>query len=110
MIKRLMLAALLACAVAPATADTGILWVPLGYQQIAPTSSTAFTAPTGATMALLTAEVQAIRCRDDGVAPTTSVGFLIPVGVAPFQYSGTLSAMKCINAVSGGILNILYYR
>ena len=107
--KRLLLAVALLFATA-ALADPVITWVPLGYQQIAPTSATAFTVPAGATMALLSAEVQAIRCRDDGVAPTTSAGFLIPVGIAPFQYSGTLSAMQCINAVSGGVLNILYYR
>lgn len=110
MLKRFLLAAAVMLAAGAAVADPVIQWVPLGYQQLTPTVSTSFTVPAGATLALLSAEVQAIRCRDDGVVPTTSVGFLIPVGIAPFQYSGTLSAMRCINAVSGGVLNILYYR
>lgn len=109
--KRFLLAAAISCAAAlPARADPPVQWVPVGYQQLTPTSAAALTVPTGATFALLTAEVQAIRCRDDGTNPTTSVGFLIPVGIAPFQYSGSLSLLSCINAVAGGKLNILFYR
>ncbi len=85
--------------------------VPLGYQQITPAGSAAkLTVPAGANVALFSAEVQAIRFRDDGATPTTSVGFLLPVGISPFEYSGTLTNVQVINAVSGGILNVSYYR
>ncbi len=89
--------------------SVGIQTTPLGYQQITPTSVQSLTVPAGANQALLVAEVQGIRIRDDGVAPTTSVGWLLPVNV-PFLYTGTLTAVQVINATSGGILNVLYYK
>lgn len=81
---------------------------PAGYQQITPTVSTGLTVPAAAKFAILVAEVQGIRIRDDGTAPTTSVGWLLPVGV-PFTYTGNLNAVLVINAVAGGLLNVLYY-
>lgn len=106
-----MLAAALLLGTVQATyADMGLTHVPLGYQQITTlTAATKLTVPAGATMAVITAEAQAVRYRDDGVAPTATVGMPVAVG-APFQYSGTLSAMQFIAQTSGAILNVSYYR
>lgn len=85
--------------------------VPLGYQQLTSiAASTALTVPAGATCALLQAEGQIVRLRDDGTAPTASVGVELAVGAVPFPYCGALSAILVIQATSGGILNVLYYR
>lgn len=84
-------------------------FVPLGYQQLAsPAAATALTVPTGATVAVFTAEAQNIRWRDDGTNPTASVGMLLTSG-STFEYAGTLSAVKVIQATGGGILNVSYY-
>jgi len=87
--------------------------VPLGFQQFTgSTTGTAqgLTVPTGASIAYMTGEVQAVRYRDDGTAPTTSVGILIPVSQLPFIYTGPLTNFQFIGAVGGSILNISYYR
>lgn len=84
--------------------------VPMGYQQITPTTATLLTVPTGATVALFQAEAQSIRFRDDGTAPSATAGMLVEAGLAPFEYSGTLSQVQVIQATSGGILDVSYYR
>ena len=81
----------------------------IGFQQIAPTVSTALTVPNGARWAYLSAEVQDIRMRSDGIAPTTAIGLLIKVGQQPVRYDGDLSQVRVINAVAGGILNVEYH-
>jgi hypothetical protein len=60
------------------------------------------------TFALIVAETEAVRWRDDGVNPTTTVGMPLAVGV-PLQYDGDLSRIKFIEQTSGGVLNISYY-
>lgn len=94
-----------------ARADSLITQVPLGYQQITSLSAaTKLTVPAGATTALITAEAQAVRWRDDGTAPTATVGMPLAVGLLPFQYSGTLINMQFIEQTSGGKINVSYYR
>lgn len=89
--------------------------VPLGYCQLtsidtaAKLSACAGGIPAGATSALIVAEAQAIRWRDDGTNPTASVGMTAAVG-APFYYSGTLSAFAVISATSGAKLDVSFYR
>ena len=81
----------------------------LGYQQITSLSaSTALTVPTGATMALITAETQAVRWRDDGVAPTASVGMPLATGVS-LSYDGDLKAIRFIQQTASATLNVAYY-
>src|SRR5262245_6122539 len=60
-------------------------------------------------VAILVAEVQAIRWRDDGFSPTAAIGMLLPVNT-PFVYMGDLDKFQFINAVAGAILNVAYYR
>ena len=81
----------------------------LGYQQITSLSaSTALTVPVGATMALIVAETQAVRWRDDGTAPTASVGMPLAVGTS-LSYDGDLRAIRFIQQTASAVLNVSYY-
>ena len=81
----------------------------LGYQQITSLSaSTALTVPVGATMALIVAETQAVRWRDDGAAPTASVGMPLATGTS-LSYDGDLKAIRFIQQTASAVLNVSYY-
>lgn len=65
--------------------------------------------PTGATAAVLQAEAQIVRYRDDGGVPTATVGQ--PIAAAgSLYYNGTLSALRFIEATASGKLNVSFYR
>lgn len=90
----------------------------LGYQQITDLSASIgltlpATDPTGLSctpaFALIIAETQGVRWRDDGVAPTASVGMPLAVGI-PLQYDGDLSKIRFIEQAASAKLNISYYR
>jgi hypothetical protein len=67
--------------------------------------------PFGANAALIQAETQNIRWRDDGANPTTTNGMLLlSAQPTPMMYSGTLSAMKFIDATAGGLLDVSFYK
>lgn len=89
----------------------------IGYQQITSLSSAAsLTVPATdkngmnqkPTFALIIAETQNVRWRDDGTAPTASVGMPLIVGV-PLQYDGDLSKIQFIEQTASAKLNISYY-
>jgi hypothetical protein len=89
----------------------------MGYQQITSLSSAAnLTVPqrtpngqnSKPVFALIVAEGQAVRWRDDLTAPTASVGMPLAVGI-PLQYDGDLTNIKFIEQVGGAILNVSYY-
>lgn len=115
MIKVFVAAAITAaCLVTPVRADSGITHVPCGYQQITSLSTAqklAVPANCGGvpSLAVITAEAQAVRYRDDGTAPTATVGMPLAAGVA-LSYQGTLSAIQFIEQTSGAKLNVLFYR
>jgi hypothetical protein len=81
----------------------------LGYQQITSLSaSTALTVPSGATLAVIIPESQAVRWRDDGTAPTGSVG--MPLAIATtLSYDGDLSRIRFIEQAASAKLNVSYY-
>jgi len=84
-----------------------------GYQQIAAATTVAatpLTVPTQATIAIIQAEAQDARWRDDGVDPTASVGMILKAG-EELVVNGAdhLAAIKFINKSAGAILNISYY-
>lgn len=84
-------------------------WIPLGYQQLTSlAAATSLTVPTGATRALLLAEGQAIRWRDDGTNPTAAVGMPIAAGES-IPYVGNLSKLRVIEQTASAKLNISYY-
>ena len=60
--------------------------------------------------ALLQADAQNIRWRDDGTAPAAGTGMLLTAGDAPFPYDGNLSAIQFIATTSGAILSVSYYK
>lgn len=83
---------------------------PMGYQQITSLgTATGLTVPTGARWAVLQAEAQTLRWRDDGTSPTATVG--MPLEVADEHvYKGDLPTIEVIETTAGGILNVSYYR
>lgn len=89
----------------------------LGYQQITSLSSaTGLTVPQTdlnglackPTLAIITAETQAVRWRDDETAPTASVGMPLAAG-ATLQYDGDLTKIRFIEQTASARLNISYY-
>lgn len=89
----------------------------MGYQQITSLSSaTKLTVPTKdlaglagtPRIAIITAEAQAVRWRDDGVAPTSTVGMPLASGVT-LQYDGDINQIQFIEQTGGAKLNITYY-
>lgn len=82
---------------------------PRGYQQITSLSSaTSLTIPTGGQIALIQAETQSIRMRDDGTDPDATVGFLISAGDV-LEYDGDLRDVRLIETAASAKANILYY-
>lgn len=85
-------------------------YVPLGYQQITDLSAeVGLTVPEGANFAIIEAEAQNVRWRDDGVPPIAGVGMLLLAGTQ-MPYSGPLSAIEFIQTTSGAKLNVSYYK
>ena len=89
----------------------------LGYQQITTiSSSTALTVPTNDSngslqkpvLAIIVAETQAVRWRDDGTAPSATVGMPLAVGVS-FIYDGDLTKIRFFEQAGGAKLNVSYY-
>lgn len=66
--------------------------------------------PINANAMLMQAEAQNIRWRDDSANPTTAVGMLLVSGQPPVMFTGQLSAIRFIDAVANGILNVAFYR
>lgn len=143
----LKFAAVVLFAVTPALAQQAVqVWNPLGFQRLAGpwvttpftlTTGTTLTVPQGARWALICAEGQVVRWRDDGVSPTQTIGMpLLPVtsnpagsgsSVAPVEnncitYSGALTTQSTLSppttpgaiqftpSTSGASLNVTYYR
>lgn len=91
------------------TVSDKTVFTALGYQQITSLSAaTALTVPSGAIMAIITCETQAVRWRDDGTNPTATVGMPLAAG-GYFIYNGALSAIKFIEQTTSAKLNISYY-
>ena len=82
---------------------------PVGYQQITSLSAAAaLTVPAGARSAVIVAQTQAVRWRDDGTNPTATVGMPLAVNTA-LEYSGDLSAIKFFEQTASAALNVSYY-
>lgn len=89
----------------------------LGYQQITSLGSAAnLTVPVVTRngtkqfprFAVIIAETQAVRWRDDGTAPTSSVGMPLAVNT-PYIYDGDMMNIQFIEQTASAKLNISYY-
>ena len=82
---------------------------PVGYQQITSLSAAVgLTVPAGARSAVIAAETQAVRWRDDGTNPSATVGMPLPVATL-LEYSGDLAAIKFFEQAASAKLNVSYY-
>lgn len=82
----------------------------LGYEQITGLNTVkGLTPPAGATMALIQAEAQIVRWRDDGTDPAAGVGMTLAAGAVPLVYDGNLNTIKFIEATASAKLNVSYY-
>lgn len=83
---------------------------PLGYEQIVSLSTVQMLdVPSTANLAVIQAEAQNIRWRDDGDDPTSSVGMILFANDS-LSYNGNLSEIRLIEVSSGAIANISYYN
>ncbi len=89
----------------------------LGYQQITSlSSSTGLTVPQvdlnglacKPSIAIITAETQGVRWRDDDVAPTATVGMPLASG-STLQYDGDLTKIRFIEQTASAKINVTYY-
>lgn len=80
-----------------------------GYQQITSlAAATGLTVPSGATIAIIRPETQAVRWRDDGTSPTATVGQ--PLGTSDeLYYDVNLAAIEFIEQSASAKLNVTYY-
>jgi hypothetical protein len=85
--------------------------VAIGYQQITSLSSAVgLTVPAGASSAIIQAEAQSVRWRDDTVNPTSSVGMVIASGASITYTGGNLNTIKFIETTASAKLNVSFYR
>jgi hypothetical protein len=83
---------------------------PLGYQQITGLNTVkSLTVPAGARIAIVQAEDQPVRWRDDGSNPTASVGVRL-VADEELIYAGKLAKLRFIETTASAKLNVAYYR
>lgn len=87
----------------------------VGYQQITSVgTAVGLTVPSSrssggkANYAVIVAEGDDVRWRDDGISPSATVGMPLAAGER-LQYDGDLNAIKFIEQAGGATLNISYY-
>lgn len=83
---------------------------PKGYEKITGLSSAqALTVPTGARIALLRAETQDVRWRDDGTSPTATDGMLLATTDDIVVYVGALADLELIETSASATVHVSYY-
>lgn len=87
---------------------------PVGYQQITNVAAAVgVTVPAAgdgkACAALIQAETQNIRWRDDGTNPTAAVGNLLVAG-GDMWYEGDLNAIKFIEVAASAKVNVNFFN
>lgn len=83
---------------------------PLGYQQITTLSAAVgLTIPDGAAYAVIIAETQAVRWRDDGTAPTATVGQPLAAGVEMVYANTGMTSLRFIEQAPSAKLNVTFY-
>lgn len=88
----------------------GLDGVAKGYEQVTGLSAAkGLTVPTGTTWALIQAEGQNVRWRDDGTNPTASVGMRLLVGEELTYTGSSLASLKFIEEAASAKLNVTYF-
>lgn len=85
---------------------------PINYEQLLDLSSAVgLTANTydDATYAIVQAQDQDVRWRDDGTVPNAGTGMVLAAGQS-MAYFGDLSAIKFVETAASAKLNVSYYR
>lgn len=87
------------------------LLTPLGYEQFTSFDGAAvdLNPPPDATYALLQAEGDNVRWRDDGPDPTSVKGMIIVANDDIF-YNGNINKIELIGVSANSILNVSYYK
>jgi len=97
-----------------ATMGSMVRYRPLGYGRVTSLSAAAGL-PTisgsipNADVAVIRAETQAVRYRDDGTDPTAAIGTPLSAG-QEFVYTGNMSAIKFIEQTASATLHVNYYK
>lgn len=82
---------------------------PLGYQQLTSlAAAAALTIPAGAQKAVVIAETQDVRWRDDGTNPTASVGVVLKKDTV-YTFDVLSAALRFIETAASAKLNVAYY-
>jgi hypothetical protein len=81
--------------------------IPMGYQKLTPTTSTALTVPAGSRFAMINIETTTAYLKDDGTAVVSGSGLALKDGTN-YWYTGDLALVRLIQAT--GAVHVLYYR
>ena len=82
--------------------------IPMGYQRITPSASTALTIPTGGPrFAMFNIDTATTYMKDDGTAASATSGIALTAGTN-YWYTGDLALVRFFSAT--GVVNVLYYR
>lgn len=89
-------------------------WEPKGYEQLSSISSAKGlqSIPDGAQAAMIQAESNDVRWRDDGTSPTSSVGMVLKAAGGEAEslwYHGHLEDLEFIETASSATVNVSYY-
>ena len=84
--------------------------IPKGYQKLSGLSAAqGLAVPQDARVAVLRAEGQDTRWRDDGQAPTATDGIPLRVSDQPYLYAGSLPALRIIEITPTATVHVAYY-
>lgn len=80
-----------------------------GYQQLTNlASATTLTVPAGTSVALIQAEAQDVRWRDDGTNPTATVGMILSAGQTLLYDAADLAIIAFIQTAASAKVNVTY--
>ncbi len=83
----------------------------LGYQKVTTLSAAKpLNPPDGATHALIIAETQDVRWRDDDTAPSSTDGMKLAKDVPTWFINNKLAALQFIELAASATLHVSYYK
>jgi hypothetical protein len=82
----------------------------IGFASVTVAATTLFVIPSSANMVLFVVETGPIRWRDDGGTLTVSTGVLVQPTVSPFEYSGSLGAIRFLGVTGTVQIDASFYH